>query len=275
MNTLLILYLLTGCFAGFTAGLLGVGGGLIIVPVLYYIFSSQLIGATIETGQIMHMALATSLATIVITSLSSSYAHHKKRAVLWKTVGLLSPGIVAGAWAGGLFAAQLSSNILKLVFALFELLMALLLLSGFQPGKRHRDEVAYWQPALSGKSAINGGFIIGLVSAIVGIGGGSLSVPFLHWSGIKIKNAVATSAACGLPIALSGTASYIYTGWHQPFQHLTTLGYVNITAFLAISMTSLIFAPFGVKLAHALPDKTLKRIFAIFLLVLSIRMFVQ
>lgn len=251
------------------------GGGLIIVPVLYYLFSSPLIGATIEAGQIMHMALATSLATIVITSLSSSYAHHRKQAVLWKTAGLLSPGIVAGAWAGGLFAAQLSSDVLKLVFALFELLIALLLLSGFQPGKRHRDEVAYRQPALSRKTAISGGFIIGLLSAIVGIGGGSLSVPFLHWNGIKIKNAVATSAACGLPIALSGATSYIYTGWHHSFQHLTTLGYVNITAFLAISMGSLIFAPFGAKLTHTLPDKALKRIFAIFLFVLSVRMFVQ
>jgi len=272
VNTLLILYLLTGCCAGFTAGLLGVGGGLIIVPMLYYIFSSQLTGSAIETGQVMHMALATSLATIVITSLSSSYAHHKKQAVLWKTLRLLSPGIIAGAWAGGLFAARLNSGSLKSVFAMFELLMALLLLSGFQPGRHHQENR---QSKVSGKSAISGGFIIGLVSAIVGIGGGTLSVPFLHWSGIRIKNAVATSAACGLPVALSGTAAYIYTGWQHSFGHISTLGYVNITAFLSISIASLIFAPFGVKLAHALPDKTLKRIFAIFLLVLSVRMFMQ
>ena len=195
-----ILYLLTGGFAGFVAGLLGVGGGLIIVPVLYFIFLSQ----GFESQHLMHMALATSLATIIVTSISSSLAHHKKHAVLWKIVLLLAPGICIGAWIGGALAAEMNTEMLKPIFGCFELLVAIHLLSNLQT-KQHELSI---EPI----KAYIGGFLIGNISAIVGIGGGTLTVPFLHWHKIAIRNAIATSAACGFPIALVATASFVYAG---------------------------------------------------------------
>ncbi len=260
MSDSLALYLMTGGFAGFTAGLLGVGGGLIIVPVLYSIFSAQAIAGT----DTMQMALATSLATIAFTSVSSTWAHHRKQAVLWPVVWRLTPGILIGAWLGGLLAAAISSDLLKPVFAFFELSVAILMLNNYQP----RQYATSLQPV----RAITGGFIIGAISAIVGIGGGTLTTPFLHWHGITIKQAIASSAACGFPIALAGTLAYIYAGWGKTASDDINLGYVNLNAFAAIITTSLISAPPGAKLAHHLADKKLKKIFALFLLVLVIKM---
>ena len=255
-----ILYLLTGGFAGFVAGLLGVGGGLIIVPVLYFIFLSQ----GFESTHLMHMALATSLATIIVTSISSSLAHQKKHAVLWKTVLLLAPGICIGAWIGGALAAEMNTEILKPIFGCFELLVAIYLLSNLQT-KQHELSI---EPI----KAYIGGFLIGNISAIVGIGGGTLTVPFLHWHKIAIRNAIATSAACGFPIALVATASFVYAGWNIETLPEHTLGYVQIRAFVLISFTSFMFAPLGAKAAHIIPEKKLKAGFALFLLLISAKM---
>ncbi len=258
------LYCLTGAFAGFAAGLLGIGGGLIIVPVLFFIFSSQ----GYEQQYLMHMALATSLATIIVTSISSTLAHHKKRAVLWPTVILLSPGICLGAWFGASFAAQLDTAILKPVFGLFEIFVAFLMFSQYQ-SKTH-------QRTIKTSNGFIGGGIIGAVSAIVGIGGGTLTVPFLHWHQINIKNAIATSAACGLPIAIFATASYVFSGWkltgNIPHAQEHMFGYVQLHAFLLIAVCSFLFAPLGAKLAHTIPDILLKRIFSLFLLLLGLKM---
>jgi len=256
----IILFLLTGSLAGFTAGLLGVGGGLIIVPVLYFIFASQ----NIDPAHLMHMALATSLATIVFTSISSSYAHHKKKAVLWPIVFLLAPGICLGAWAGGIFASSLETDILKPVFGCFEFIVAIHLL------RRHktRTHAVSIKPAI----ATAGGLSIGFISAIVGIGGGTMTVPFLHWHNIAIRHAIACSAACGLPIALFGTASFIYTGWDIHNLPSPSVGYVNLNAFLLIVITSFAFAPLGAKAAHTIPEKTLKTGFGLFLLLISVKM---
>ncbi len=260
----LILYLVTGICVGTVSGLFGVGGGLIIVPVLYFVFSAQ--GFPGQT--LMHLALATSLATIVITSISSTRAHHRHRAVLWPLVMKFTPGILIGAWLGGLLAARISSEILKPMFGAFELLVAGYMLSQYKPAQRS-DQVSTTRVSL-------GGGVIGLISALVGIGGGSLTVPFLLWHGIPMRKAVATSAAVGLPIALAGTAAYIYSGWHQSFTidgHTElTLGYVHLTAFISIIATSFIFAPVGAKLAHRLPELTLKRIFSLFLLAIAFKL---
>jgi len=255
-----LLYLATGIFAGLASGLLGVGGGLIIVPVLYYIFSAQ----NLPAEHIMHMALATSLATIIITSISSARAHHKKQAVLWPIFLLLAPGICIGAWFGGIAASEIKTDILKPAFGIFELFVALHLLWN-QQSQQHAVTLNKI------KSAI-GGFIIGSVSAIVGIGGGTLTVPFLHWHNIAIRNAVATSAACGLPIAIFGAASYIYTGWSLNDLPDQTLGYVHLPAFSLIIITSFLFAPIGAKLAHRLPENTLKKGFAVFLILIGLKM---
>ena len=260
MTTDVILYLLTGGFAGFVAGLLGVGGGLIIVPVLYFIFLSQ----GIDQSHLMHMALATSLATIIVTSISSSIAHHKKHAVLWNIVLLLAPGICIGAWIGGALAAEMNTEMLKPIFGCFELLVAIHLLSNLQT-KQHELSI---EPV----KAYIGGFLIGNISAIVGIGGGTLTVPFLHWHKIAIRNAIATSAACGFPIALAGTASFVYAGWNIDTLPEHTLGYVHVRAFVLIAATSFVFAPLGAKAAHIIPEKILKKGFALFLLLISAKM---
>ena len=255
-----ILYLATGIFAGLASGLLGVGGGLIIVPVLFFIFSAQ----NLPAEHIMHMALATSLATIIVTSISSTHAHHKKQAVLWPIFLLLAPGICLGAWLGGLAASEIKTDILKPAFGIFELLVAALLLWNKQ-SLQHKISINKI------KSAI-GGFVIGMASAIVGIGGGSLTVPFLNWHNISMRNAVATSAACGLPIAVFGAASFVYAGWLINDLPEKTLGYVHLPAFGLIIITSFLFAPVGAKLAHRLPEQALKKGFAIFLMLIGLKM---
>ncbi len=258
------LYVLTGAFAGFSAGLLGIGGGLIIVPILYFSFSSQ----GYEQQHLMHMALATSLATIIITSISSTLAHHKKRAVQWRIVLLLAPGIAIGAWFGAVFASKLDTEILKPVFGIFEILVAILMFSQYQ-SKQH-------QLKIKTTNGLIGGGIIGSISAIIGIGGGTLTVPFLHWHKINIKNAVATSAACGLPIAVFATASYIFSGENligsSQLRSQNLFGFVQLHAFLFIAITSFLIAPLGAKFAHSISDVLLKKIFALFLLILGVKM---
>jgi len=258
--TEVILYLLTGAAAGLSAGLLGIGGGLIIVPILFFIFSGQQLAAE----NIMHMALATSLATIIVTAISSARAHHKRGAVLWPIVLDLSPGIIIGACLGAMFASSLTSDTLRPVFGIYELLVAIHLLINYTPDT-HAKSINRT------KSAI-GGFVIGSISSIVGIGGATLTIPFLLWHNISIKNAVASSAACGLPIAAAGTAAFVISGWNVTGLPEYTLGYVNLPAFAMIITTSMITAPVGAALAHKMPEKTLRIFFALFLLVLSFKM---
>jgi len=274
------LYLLTGAFAGFSAGLLGIGGGLIIVPILYFIFSSQ----GYDQQHVMHMALATSLATIIITSISSTYAHHKKHAVLWKVVLLLVPGICLGAWFGAIFATHINTVMLKTFFGVFELCVAALMFNSARNQLKNKMGTIQQRNTIKPAQAFFGGNLIGLISAIVGIGGGTLTVPFLNWHNINIKNAVASSAACGLPIATFGTLSYIVSGWslnltpHIENSALNnilptlTFGYVQLNAFLLIAIFSFIFAPLGARASHKLSDINLKKVFSLFLFFLGLKM---
>lgn len=254
-----LLYLITGTCAGFAAGLLGVGGGLIIVPVLFFVFTAQ----GYDTALVMHMALTTSLASIVFTSISSTLAHHRKQAVIWPLVLLLAPGIVAGAWSGGLFASSINSDYLKTFFAFFELLVAMHLLTKKQP-RQHNTTIR------KGVAAA-GGFVIGFVSSLAGIGGGTMTVPFLHAFNVNIKNAVATSAACGLPIALFGSLSYIYASLDLD-NGAGTLGYLHIPALLFIAIGSFLCAPLGAKVAHGISEKSLRLVFSALLLALGLGM---
>ncbi|MBK7540892.1 MAG: sulfite exporter TauE/SafE family protein [Candidatus Competibacteraceae bacterium] len=256
----LLFYLLLGAFAGVMAGLLGVGGGLIIVPALAWIFQHQQIAET----ALMHLAIGTSLATIIVTSISSVRAHHQRGAVLWATVWRLTPGIIIGAWLGAAVADALSSFALQKVFAVFVLLMSVQMAFGAKPAP-HRD-----LPETTGMLAAGG--VIGVVSAIVGIGGGSLTVPFLSWCNVPIRQAVATSAACGLPIALAGALGFVVTGLNAPDLPAWSLGYVYGPALLGVAVTSMLFAPLGAKLAHTLPTEMLKKIFAVFLAVVGVKM---
>ncbi|TNF36098.1 MAG: sulfite exporter TauE/SafE family protein [Gammaproteobacteria bacterium] len=256
----LALYLLLGAFAGTMAGLLGIGGGLIIVPALAAIYVSQNLPGDI----IMHLALGTSLATIVITSISSVRSHHRHQAVLWPVAARLAPGILIGAWLGGWLAGQLTTAWLKPIFGVFEILVALHLLSGKQVEEHER---------LPGPLIMNSaGGVIGTISAIVGIGGGTLTVPFLVWHGTAIRKAIATSAACGLPIAISGSLSYAVAGWGNPQLPDHVLGYIHLPAFVGIVLTSALFAPLGARLTHRLPVQLLKKIFAVFLLLVAAKL---
>ena len=256
----IVAYLILGAFAGTVAGLLGVGGGLIIVPVLATLFAQQ----GMDSAIIMHLAVGTSLATIVVTSISSVYSHHRHGAVLWRIFWRLTPGIIVGAWLGAWLASLLPTKEFKLIFGVFELLVAAQMAFGIKP------------PASStvpgGVGLASAGSIIGTVSAIVGIGGGTLTVPFLTWCQIKIHNAIATSAACGLPIAVAGSVGFMITGSAQQSLPSYSSGFVYWPAFIGIVIASAAFAPSGAKLAHRLSTKKLRMVFAVFLVGLGIWM---
>ncbi len=248
-------------FAGFMAGLFGIGGGLIIVPALAAIFSYL----GFDNSVIMHLAIGTSLATIIFTSLSSVWAHNKKGAVLWDIVARLAVGIMIGATAAGLIAHLIPTKGLQWFFAFFEFYVALQMTFNFKPDPSRQ---------LPGKGGMLGaGTIIGSLSSFVGIGGGTLTVPFLMWCNTSIHKAIATSAACGLPIAIAGTVGFIISGWGESALPTHTLGYIHLPSLLGIVATSILFAPLGAKLAHQLPVKPLKRAFAGLLFLLAFYMF--
>jgi len=255
-----LLYLLLGIVAGVAAGLLGIGGGLIIVPVLVFIFQQQQFSGEV----IVHLAVGTSLATIVLTSISSVRSHHRHGAVLWPVFGRLVPGIIVGALLGAAIADEMPTRVLKWVFAVFELTVATQMLLAYRPNPQRG------LPGWPGLSLT--GTLIGAVSAIVGIGGGTMTVPFLVWCNVAMRKAVATAAACGLPIAVAGAAGFIINGWAEPALPAYSSGYVYWPAFIGIVATSVLFAPLGARLAHRLPAAQLKRIFALLLYALGIRM---
>lgn len=264
----LIAYGLLGAFAGTMAGLLGVGGGLIIVPVLIFLWQPDGLGGT----QAVQLAIGTSLAVIVFTSLSSVRAHHLRGSVLWPVFWRLTPGILLGAWLGAAVASMMPQQMLKTVFGLFELLVA----AQMTFAARASTQVAAANPpaqSLPGALAMGlVGSVIGAVSALVGIGGGTMTVPFLNAYKVRIQHAVGTSAACGLPIALGGALSYLLLGWGNTALPTGSLGYVYGPALLSIAVTSTLFAPVGAALAHRLPTQMLKRIFAGFLALLGVWM---
>jgi uncharacterized protein len=258
---MIVALLALGMVAGLLAGLLGVGGGTVIVPVLVWILHSR---PEISPSSIMHVALASSLATIMFTSVSSVIAHHRRGAIVWPVALRLTPGLVIGVLVGSAIAGSLSGRTLKMVFSVFLLIISAQLGFSAQPAA-HRQ-----LPKLSGTSLA--GFIIGNVSALVGIGGGTLIVPFLVWCNVAIRNAVATSAACGFPIAVAGTIGYVISGWHENLAMST--GYVYWPAVIAIVSTSLFTALLGAKLAHSVPVGVLKKFFAVFLAVVGVKMLV-
>ncbi|MBD3669686.1 MAG: sulfite exporter TauE/SafE family protein [Gammaproteobacteria bacterium] len=248
-----LLYPLLGALAGSLAGLLGVGGGLIIVPVLAWSFVSL----EMSSAHIMHLAIGTSLATIVMTSLASIRAHHRRGAVRWELFRRLWPAIAIGALVGAAIADALQSQWLRRFFGVFELMVAAQMAFGFKPST-HRE-----LPGIAGMGVAGG--IIGSVSAIVGIGGGTLTVPFLSWCNVAMREAVATSAACGLPIAVAGAIGFLLTGLDAGGLPPYSSGYLYWPALIGIAVTSVLFAPLGAALAHRLPAAGLRRIFALLL----------
>jgi uncharacterized protein len=259
MEILILLFL--GIVAGILAGLLGIGGGVVLVPMLVWVFHFY---SEIPTANIMHLAIGTSLATICLTSISAMISHHRHHAVRWLIVLQFTPGIIIGGLLGAILAEGLSSDTLRMIFAIFIFLISAQLTFGLVV------PLHYQLPNALGLSIT--GVVIGWISSLVGIGGGSLTVPFLLNCNIPIRNAVATSAACSFPIALSGTLGFLITGWHVNGLPKWTCGYIDCRALLIIALTSLIFAPLGAKLTYLFPVKKLKKLFALFLATVSINM---
>lgn len=260
MLTSILVYLCCGAVVGIIAGLLGVGGGTVIVPILVMVFPAQ----GIPAQYVQQLALGTSLASIMFTSVSSARAHHARGAVRWDIFRNITPGILLGTFFGGIIATHLPTMFLKIFFICFLFAIAAQMMTNYRPpASRH-------MPGFAGTAGAGG--VIGLVSSFVGIGGGSLSVPFMTYCGVPIHTAVGTSAAIGFPIAVAGTLGYIVGGWGRPELPADCLGFVNLWALFGIAAASCITAPLGVKISHALPTAKLKKAFAIFLILIGIKM---
>lgn len=263
----LISYIGLGAATGVLAGLLGVGGGIVIVPLLVLMFGALPWGPA-QAAHMAHLALGTSLASIVFTSLASVRAHHRRGAVDWVLVKRFSPGLILGTLAGTALAASLSTTALKALFVLFAWMVGLQMLLNLRPA------AARPLPAPAGLHLAGAG--IGMFSSLVGIGGGSVSVPFMSWCSVPLHRAIATSAALGFPIALAGSLGFVANGLQAEArgQVLPTLslGYVYLPALAGIALGSVLTAPLGARLAHALPVARLKQLFALLLLVLGTRM---
>lgn len=252
--------LLLGAFTGFAAGLLGIGGGMTLVPFLTLMFTA----AKFAPAHVVHIAVATSLTTILFTSVSSVRAHHKRGAVRWDLIRWMGPGALIGTFAGAQIAGLLKTGVLALLFAGFVGFSALQMLRS----KKSTDDNAPERLPSRGTLAGTGG-VIGFVSSLVGAGGGFITVPFLNWAHVGMHKAVATSAAMGFPIALGGLAGYVFAGTRAEGLPPLSVGFIYLPALVACAATSVLFAPLGARTAHAMDVKTLKRVFALLLLALA------
>lgn len=256
----LVLYLGLGILTGFLAGLFGIGGGAVMVPVLTVLFATQ----GFAPDYVVHLALGTSMAAIVPTSIASLRAHHTHNAVLWSAVRALAPGILLGTFAATFLAAYLSPQPLAIFFCLFMTYVAAQMILNRKPSPSRQ------LPGPVGMASVGAG--IGGVSALVAIGGGTMTVPFLAWCNVRLQTAIGTSAAVGLPIALAGSLGYILNGWGTADLPAYTLGFVYWPAVLAMAAASLFSAPAGARLAHRLPVGTLKKLFAALVILLALQM---
>jgi uncharacterized protein len=254
------LYAGVGGLAGILAGLLGVGGGLIIVPALVFILPAQ----GVDPAHIQHIALGTSLATIVFTAISSLRAHHGRGAVIWPIVFKISPGILVGTFMGSWLAARLSAYFLKGFFVVFLYYVAAQLIMNIKP-KPTRGLPGWLGFGVAG-------LVIGVFSSWVGIGGGTLSVPLMLWCNVPVIAAIGTSAAIGLPIALSGSAGYAVGGWSLAGLPSPNLGFIYLPAMIGVALVSMLTAPLGARLAHAWPPERVKKIFAVLLFLVATKM---
>jgi len=256
----ILAYLSLGAVTGFLAGLFGIGGGGVMVPVLTMLFIAQ----GFPTEHLVHLALATSMAAIVPTAIASLRAHHRHGAVMWPVVFKITPGILVGTFGATFLASYLAATPLAIFFSCFMAFVALQMIVDRKPKPaRHLPHA----PALAGV-----GVGIGGISALVAIGGGTLTVPFLTWCNVRLQTAIGTSAAVGLPIALAGAVGYIVNGWSVENLPVYTLGFVYWPAVVAMAAMSFITAPLGAKLAHRLPVPLLKKMFAVLLVGLSLQM---
>jgi len=255
--TLILELIALGLCTGFLAGLLGLGGGMLMVPFLTILLTAR----GYPDGYTVKMAVATSLATICFTSLSSVRAHHQRGAVLWPVAVILAPGILVGSFLGSQIAAALPSKTLGWVFAGFVTFSATQMILNRKPKPTR---------TLPGRGGMFGvGSVIGLLSALVGAGGAFVSVPFMTWCNVPIHKAVATSSALGFPIALAGTVGYLIAGWNLPQMPPGAIGYLFWPGLVVLSIASMATAPLGAKVAHSMDIAPLKRAFAVVLYCLA------
>jgi uncharacterized membrane protein YfcA len=252
-------FALIGLLAGYLAGFLGIGGGFIVVPALTFLFLKD----PVTAPWAIHMAVATSLSTMLVTSLSSLLAHHRKGAIHWPLVRSMAVGLTAGAILGAAIADYLQGEILIRIFGLFAILAGLQLILGRQSDGE--------KPLPGQPSASAAGGFIGFISALIGIGGGAMTVPWLLWHGVRPQRAVASSAACGYPIAIAGSLSFVVLGQGSGLPD-AALGYVYLPAFVGIALIGALAAPLGVATVHRLPPGAVRRVFGLFLTLVGTHM---
>lgn len=255
-----VTYLLLGIIAGFLAGLFGVGVGLVLVPVLLLMFDAQ----NFAPEHIMHLALGTSMATIIFTSLSSMRKHHQLGAVNWQVVRNITPGILLGTAIGALTASKIPAQGLGIFFAMFVYFAAAQILIDKRPHASRQI------PGIAGITSF--GALTGWISSLVSIGGGTLVVPFLLWCNLSIRNAIGTAAAIGFPIAAGGTLGYISVGAQIKGLPDLHVGYVYLPALFWIALATMLTAPFGARAAHSLNVGLLRKLFAGLLIVLATKL---
>ena len=258
-----VAYLALGAFVGFFAGLFGVGGGLVLVPVLLFLFDAQ----HFPTEHAMHVALGTSMATILFTSLASLRKHHQHSAVNWRVVHSITPGILLGTGLGALLAASIPTRGLGIFFSLFVYFAATQILLDRRPPSSRQ------LPGMVGMTAV--GTFTGWISSLVSIGGGTVIVPFLIWCNVPLRHAICTSAAIGFPIAVGGTLGYIATGMNISILPAPNLGFVYLPALFWIALASISTAPLGAMAAHHIKVGLLRKLFAVLLLVLATKLLLK
>ncbi|NQZ21261.1 MAG: sulfite exporter TauE/SafE family protein [Colwellia sp.] len=265
--SIFIICVLLGSIVGFAAGLLGIGGGLIIVPALVYLLPL----AGVDGNVVMPMALATSLATIVITSFSAALAHHRNKNIPWSIAKTLMIAIACGSLLGAYIADSLSVNALKNTFAIAVFILAIYMFFSVKNTKKNSEEIetinlpsAYLLKAIS--------FFTGILASLMGISGGVMLIPILSYFTMPLRQAIGVATVCGLTVAVFGVSGYILAGWNNVNLPDYSLGYVYLPALLGMVITSSVFAPLGVKWATRLPVRTLKKAFVLFLMIVAIKM---
>lgn len=253
-------YLVLGAFVGIFAGMFGIGGGTILVPVLLFLFDAQ----HFPLDHLLHLALGTSMATIIFTSLASLRKHHQLGAVNWRVVRNITPGILFGTAIGALFATSASPRFMGMFFALFVYFAAVQILLDVRPHASRQ------LPGTAGMTLT--GIFTGWLSSMVSIGGGTVVVPFLLWCNVALRTAIGTSAAIGFPVAIGGTAGYIVTGMNIPALPASTFGFVYLPALFWIALGSVITAPLGAKATHRMKVGMLRKLFAVLLIALATKL---
>ena len=259
----IFLYFFLGTFSGVLAGLFGIGGGIIIIPTFFFVFSY--LGFADEI--LSHMVLGSSLGVIVFSSISSTFSHNIKDAVDWGLIRVVAPSIVIGSALGGFTAGLLESNTLRGLVSLFLVVASIQLIFEFPPPPQN-PQTNLFGPVIAG-----GG--IGWLSGVFGIGGGIFSVPYFYHRGLKMMNAIGTSAACGIPIAISGSISYMVIGLNDINLPNYSVGYVYLPATIVVGIMSSLTAKFGVNIAHRMKQKKLRIAFAFLVMIMALNLLMR